>query len=315
MAVSTTSVLILMALRNAGRHLEPQLESFVAQTHTDWALLVGDDGSQDDGPDRIRAFAAAHPDRSVRLVEGPRQGYARNFVSLIRQAGPDVPMVALSDQDDVWFPSKLARAAAAMQRAPADRPVLYCARTVIAGPDLTPLSEAPHWHRPFGFANALVQNVAAGNTIVLNRAAIDLAQRAADRIVAADLPMVAHDWWLYQLVTGAGGLVVRDPEPVLYYRQHHGNLMGRNDTLGARLFRLRALLSGGVADWNATNIAVLRAHEDLLEPEARARLAAFERLRHAGLFERIALLRSTGLYRQTGPANLAFRFMALAGRL
>ena len=49
--------------------------------------------------------------------------------------------------------------------------------------------------------------------------------------------MVAHDWWAYQLVSGAGGTVIYDPEPFVAYRQHAGNLIGGNQGLarqGAR---------------------------------------------------------------------------------
>ncbi len=45
-----------------------------------------------------------------------------------------------------------------------------------------------------------MQSIAGGNTMVFNRATRDLLVRTA-----AAKP-VAHDWWLYQLVSGTGGL-------------------------------------------------------------------------------------------------------------
>ena len=48
------------------------------------------------------------------------------------------------------------------------------------------------------------------------------------------MAVVAHDWWAYQLVSGAGGTVIYDPEPLVAYRQHSGNLIGGNLGLRAK---------------------------------------------------------------------------------
>lgn len=315
MTFETPRVTILMALYNGAAHLQAQLDSFAAQDWAGWDLLVSDDGSRDAGPEIVRAFATAHPGHDVRRIAGPQQGFARNFLHLIAQAG-DVSAVAISDHDDVWLPAKLSRAMAVLADHPQDRPLLYCARTHIVAPDLTPLALSPRWPRPFGFANALVQNVAAGNTIVLNRAALRLAQEAGRRAAAAGAEDVAaHDWWLYQIVTGAGGLVVRDDEPVLLYRQHPKNEMGRNDTLAAWRARLAKVLSGTFANWNSRNVAALTAAGDLLTPEARHLLADFARLRQRGIWGRLAGLRRAGLYRQTRGAQAALWLAAALGRI
>ena len=196
-------LMILMALHDAGPYLQPQLQSLLEQTMPDWALLVGDDGARDGSVERVLDFARQHPQHSIEIIPGPRRGFAQNFLNLMRVAGPDVPYVALADHDDVWLPEKLARAVARLEAEGDALPVLYCARTMICDADLRPVAPSPIWRRPFSFANALVQNVAAGNTIVLNRPALDLVQLAA---AAADRAgITAHDWWLYQLIIGAGG--------------------------------------------------------------------------------------------------------------
>ena len=50
-------VCILMALYNGGAALAEQLESFTAQTHSAWDLLVSDDGSSDGSARVVEAFA------------------------------------------------------------------------------------------------------------------------------------------------------------------------------------------------------------------------------------------------------------------
>ncbi len=156
-----------------------------------------------------------------------------------------------------------------------------------------------------------MQNIAAGNTIMLNRAALDLARAAAART----RKVAVHDWWVYQLMTGAGAQVIFDPEPVLLYRQHAGNLIGANRGLLATLHRLRHLFTGTFRDWNNTNIAALEQSSDHLAPENLQLLRRFATGRAQGLRGRIAMLRDTGVYRQGMLGQTSLRLATLLGRL
>ena len=126
--------------------------------------------------------------------------------------------------------------------------------------------------------------------------------------------MVAHDWWAYQLVSGAGGTVIYDPAPMVGYRQHGRNLIGGNQGMRARGTRLRQLFAGRLAEWTDVNLAALEAAAPLLTPEARAKVALMRRMREPGLFARFALLRRLALYRQTRAGTLSL-WLATAARL
>ncbi|MFD1912998.1 glycosyltransferase [Halodurantibacterium flavum] len=297
-------IAILMALCNGARYLPQQLDSIRGQSDTGWDLFVSDDGSVDEGPELARAFGAE-------VSKGPQAGFAANFLTLLRNVPERYEFASFSDQDDIWLPHKLLRAREAFGRLNDRRPALYCSRTMVCDAFLKPLAPSPRWRRPFGFANALVQNVAAGNTIVLNRAAISLAQQAAP--MAMGVP--AHDWWVYQLVTGAGGIVIRDDRPGLFYRQHGASQMGRNDTLAASLARMQKLAEGDFRRWNDANIAALGAVDYLLTDEARARLVQFAFARLLPLGPRLQGLRRAGIYRQTWTGTAALWAAAAAGRL
>jgi glycosyltransferase involved in cell wall biosynthesis len=309
MTDQATEVTILLAVFNGERHLQAQLDSYAAQTHPAWSLIVGDDGSSDAGPTIIQQFADAHPDRAIQLTKGPGRGFAQNFLYLLQSAGPKAPMAALSDQDDIWLPEKLARGVKSLAVVAKDTPALYCARTHIVAPDLTPITLSRRWKRRFSFANALVQNIAAGNTIMLNRAALDLAQA----IHPGDIP--AHDWWLYQIISGAGGSIIWDDVPVLLYRQHPGNEMGRNDTPRAWIARLGQILSGSFRDWNNRNIRALQRAEPFLTAENQQILDQFATMRKSGPMGRLVALFQTGIYRQTIPASVVLWLAALFNRL
>lgn len=310
-AQSLPEVCILLAVYNGATHLNEQLQSFAAQNHTEWSLIASDDGSSDDSLTQIADFAAQHPERNIRCRPGPKKGFVRNFLSLLQAVPSTTAFAALSDQDDIWFPDKLKRAIAALSSVPESSPAIYCAATLICQDDLTPLGPSTSFRKPPDFRNALVQSIGGGHTMVLNRAAIDLAADAAARIPD---PAV-HDWWLYQLITASGGIIVRDPEPVLYYRQHGGNLIGANTSTRARLIRIIALLNGRFCKWNESNLAAFDPLEAGFTRDAQHVLAHYRAARHGPVWRRLHHLKASGAYRQGRAGTVALYLACILGRL
>ncbi|MDO5606185.1 MAG: glycosyltransferase [Paracoccus sp. (in: a-proteobacteria)] len=307
-------VLIALAMYRGAGHIGAQLDSIAAQSHGDWRLIVSDDGP-DDGPDDggpaiVHAFATRWAEGRVTYVTGPRVGATRNFLSLITHARPD-EFLSLADQDDVWRPDKLERALAVLADTP--RAGLYSARTTICDPDLRPLAGSRRFSGPFDFRNALVQAVTAGNTCVLTPPAVALAAAGAGAAAAAGIE--SHDWWLYQLISGAGMTVLRDDAEVLLYRQHPGNLKGRNDTLAAMRSRLGQLFDGDYAGWLHANITALTAMDGALTAESRRLLAGFDAALSLPGWRAAPAMARLGLRRQTMAGNAALYAAALAGRL
>jgi hypothetical protein len=131
--------------------------------------------------------------------------------------------------------------------------------------------------------------------------------RAAKRIVeaAGTSEVVLHDWWLYMLVSAAGGVVYYDPQPSIKYRQHSNNLIGSNLGWRARTVRIRMMLSGRFRDWNETNITALqRLPDDLILQCNRQVVELFAKARSASLLKRLGYLKQAGVYRQTLLGNL-----------
>lgn len=296
---------VLMAVHNGAAHLPEQLDSFAAQTGVAWQLIASDDASTDDSRAVLERFGAAHP---VKVVAGPGQGFARNFLSLLAQADG---VVALADQDDIWFPGKLSRAMVALDRVPPEVPALYCSTRInwdAATDRRQPSRPYPH---PPAFGNALVENIAVGNTIVLNAAATRIAAETAS--AAQDVPF--HDWWLYLLITGIGGLVIHDAEPGLLYRQHQSNVVGQGEGLRGGLRVNVAALRGVYAGRITHNLQALQAIAPHLTPENRAQLDAFAQARQAPLTARLAGMRRAGVWRQSLAGRIGFWGAVCLGRI
>jgi glycosyltransferase involved in cell wall biosynthesis len=296
---SGPKVAILLCTYNGARYLAEQLDSHAAQTVAHWEVQVSDDGSSDATRAILDTCRTRWGAARLHVHQGPGRGFAANFLSLVCRPELEADFFAYSDQDDIWHADKLERALRWLQSVPADVPALYCARTrlVDAAGHATGLS--PWFSRPTGFANALLQNVASGNTMVFNSAARRLLQEAGQ-----DVDVAAHDWWTYMVVTGCGGRVFFDAQPALDYRQHDTNVIGMNGGWGARVKRIRMLWHGRFRRWNAGHIAALDRLEHRLTPENREILGHFRKLREVGLLGRIVHFQRSGIYRQTLPGNI-----------
>lgn len=214
---------------------------------------------------------------------------------------------------DAQAGSAQARAPTAPYAGPQPPAILHVARTTICDVDLRPIRAAPLYARPPGFRNALVQSCTPGNTMLIDPAGAALLRQGRDHAVAAGV--VAHDWWSYLLIAGAGGLVIRDPAQTVLYRQHGGNTVGRNDTLPAMLARLTRLGSGDFGEWLRRNIRALAGVKSLLTPENAALLERFARNLDASGPSAAAELARMGVYRQTRLGSAALLAAAAAGRL
>jgi glycosyltransferase involved in cell wall biosynthesis len=306
---SAARVAILMGTKDGASFIDDQLKSIADQTHKDWILIASDDGSSDETVLKLARFADAYREK-VRIRTGAGKGACANFLSLANDPTINADYFAFSDQDDIWHQDKLSCAIAWLATVPTNVPGMYCGRTELITIDERSYGLSPLFVRRPDFENALVQNLGGGNTIVFNRAAKRLLEAAATTNV------VLHDWWVYQLVSGAGGKVHYDPQPMLKYRQHPDNLIGSNLGWRNRLARLRMMLGRRFRDWNEKNIAALEqlpAH--LLQPKNREVLALFAKARYGPLPKRLYCLFKSGVYRQTLLGNLGLIVATILKRI
>ncbi|TIC78500.1 glycosyltransferase family 2 protein [Crenobacter intestini] len=304
----TGRVAILMGAYNGERYLEEQLQSFLGQNYENWSLHVSDDGSSDRTRQLLSNFEHANA-RPVQVIDGPRKGFCQNFLSLLCNPDIDADYFCFSDQDDVWHADKLSRALGWLRAQPADVPALYCGRTHLVDDDGTSLGYSPLFTRAPSFSNALVQSIGGGNTMMMNRAAREVCQRAG----AVDV--VSHDWWVYIATTAVGGRVHYDAQPSLDYRQHGNNIVGSNMSWQARLERVKMLGRGRFKQWGAQHLRALQVLVPLMPSHNWAVLAAFERVHRGNLASRIIAFRKGKLYRQTALGNAGLLVATLFNKI
>ncbi len=276
LTVAAPRVAVLLSTYNGEAFVAAQLDSLLAQEGVEVEVFARDDGSTD-ATVAILARYAEHWPTLAAPMGGGNLGPAASFLELLARAPEGFDFYAFCDQDDVWLPTKLARAAERLGDVAG--PALYCSAVMCVDATLRPLGERRIGGDP-SFEHLLFENVAFGNTVVMNA--------AARALIIARPPaagVVMHDWWC-ALVMSAFGVVLQDRFAGVLYRQHRENAVGSSpsglrefagrliDLLGnpSRFYRIHAQASEFQRLWGPTL------------PDGRLRpLAALVETRRTGL--------------------------------
>jgi glycosyltransferase involved in cell wall biosynthesis len=98
------AITAVIALHDGAEFIEDALNSVFAQTHPPARTIVVDDGSADEGPAIVEQMGRAHDVLLIRKQNGG-QSSARN----LGISHATTPLIALLDQDDIWYPHHLER--------------------------------------------------------------------------------------------------------------------------------------------------------------------------------------------------------------
>ncbi len=245
------TISIAMATYNGARFLGEQLDSFMAQEYLPCELVVGDDGSSDETITILEAFAVRSP-FPVRIQRNLENlGFAANFLATAERCEGE--WVALSDQDDVWLPNKLARVASEILERRDPDLVLVAHQVEITDQHLRPLGRRPNWHKWHGMqmlrrgtANGLWS--LGGCAMICHQRlirGIDWRERTFNENAWRNLGfpadrLVGHDRW-YSLLANALGSTLLLDEALGLFRRHDEVTTGQHVTQGlAASFRVAA---------------------------------------------------------------------------
>ena len=114
------------------------IESVLAQTYTDYEIIVVDDGSKDTSPDIVNRFMAAHAGR-VKLKHLEHSGpYPARNLGLRHATGE---YIAFLDADDWWRVDCLEKLQATLEENGAD--LSYCGWQNVGAHNLSPEPYVP----------------------------------------------------------------------------------------------------------------------------------------------------------------------------
>jgi hypothetical protein len=234
------TISVAMCTFNGERFLSQQLESISAQERLPDELVVSDDNSSDSTDRILEEFTlkAAFP---VRVIRNPvNLGSTQSFDNTICACNGTI--VALADQDDLWFPNKLKQIEAAFGDAP--EAVAVFSDAEIIDDDSKPVG-ARLWES-FYFSSREQERLAKGGAIevlikhpVVTGATMAFRKEFVSLISPIPLNHV-HDSWISFLLAVCGPFVPL-AEPLMQYRRHSSQQIGAGPVaLRDRLARARS---------------------------------------------------------------------------
>lgn len=105
-------VSIIMPSYNTAKFISETIESVLAQTYTNWELIIVDDCSTDDTDAVIRPYLADDRIRYIKNEKNSGAAVSRNRA--LREAKGK--WIAFLDSDDLWLPEKLEKQIAFMEQ-------------------------------------------------------------------------------------------------------------------------------------------------------------------------------------------------------
>jgi glycosyltransferase involved in cell wall biosynthesis len=202
-------VSVALATFNGEKFITMQLESIAAQTKIPDELVVCDDNSTDQTVSLINQFAAK-VDFPVNIIRNSmNQGFVATFNRALEECKGD--LVFLCDQDDFWFPEKIAKTflfasqnserKLFMNNAELSDSVLYGSGFTTFG-QMESVSKNPY-------------DLVLGCCMVVRRELLDLCLP-----IPKDFP--AHDVWIHEYADYLGWKLLI-PDVLQYYRRHQKN--------------------------------------------------------------------------------------------
>ncbi|WP_269294272.1 hypothetical protein [Pantoea sp. LMR881] len=133
--------------------------------------------------------------------------------------------------------------------------------------------------------------------------------------IPADIEIVSHDWFLYILCSGLGGVIIYDPQPGLLYRQHQNNLVGSNNHFFSKVYRLKKLFSGEFRRWTKINDRWIKFFIEDFTLENQKICKTFSGCSSPNAFFRVKSFIYAKVYRQYKLETFIFMIMSALNKL
>ena len=216
--IAPAKVAICMATYNPDPALfKRQVDSIINQTESDWRLVINDDGSNTEIFEHIKSVASTDNRISV-FSNDENLGFYYNFEACLNRIHYQFEYIALADQDDEWYPTKLQ---ILLQEINSNQ-LIYNDMEII-GTDNSIISESFWKHRTNHYTNLsalFLANTVTGSASLFKSSLLSKILPLPSRIGNA-----FHDHWIGLVAASSNGLKYLD-EVQQSYIQHGNNVTG-----------------------------------------------------------------------------------------
>ena len=231
--MANSGISVALCTYNGSKYILEQLESIFSQTLLPDEIVISDDGSIDGTVGLIEDFLKdsifPNPEFTgvkVKIYKNTTpMGVTKNFESALIKCTH--PLIALSDQDDYWFPSKLQALAdlfvsnEKLLLAFTDSLLVDSLRNPLGYSSFDALGVSKREKELFrcglGYEVLVKRNLATGATVMLRKKLLEISTPFPESWV--------HDEWLALVASFSDGIQLVE-ESFIEYRQHGTNQIG-----------------------------------------------------------------------------------------
>lgn len=210
--VNMPLISIVVCTYNGAAHIVEQLQSILEQSYRPIEIIISDDASSDSTVSLVAPFIEHYPNIKLHAFD-TNVGYIKNFERGIALAKGDY--IALSDQDDWWFPKKIEL----LYQNITHHDLAYC-DSLFVNKNLESLKQQfssiknlLSSHNPLHF---IIDNCISGHAMLFHKHLFNIATPFPEGI--------PHDWWLSYCASLSNGVIYVD-KALVKYRMHGNNVI------------------------------------------------------------------------------------------
>jgi glycosyltransferase involved in cell wall biosynthesis len=236
----SNKIYILMATYNGAKYIKEQINSILNQSYKNWKLIIHDDNSIDGTVKIIKEYIINYPELIELIDDDISTGGAKdNFIFLLDKIDDSCDYIMFCDQDDIWLQNKIKLTLLKMKEIENTfmkvKPIMVYSNLTIVDENLNDIQSNMfqlnnYYDKKDNIYKLMVGNYITGNTIMINKIAIDF-------ILPISKNAIMHDWWIALVISNSGYLYPIEQSLTLY-RQHENNVCGSSKNIKSRFEKL-----------------------------------------------------------------------------
>ena len=225
------TVSVILASYNGEKYIIEQIDSILAQTYPIYEILIGDDGSADNTMSILNDYACKYGNIKIISSNG-KHGVNYNFKRLMDTASGNY--IAISDQDDIWFPEKIE----IMMREIGTHVLAYSDAIPFSGM-LIPYNkeqsvEFDSYIPENSIEDIMFNNVVSGHRMLVKKEFInEIHEWNFD---------VYYDWWL-AISASYRNSIIYIPCPLVFWRRHDHSMTLLSPKREKKIFKVFKFIS------------------------------------------------------------------------
>ena len=204
--MDTPLISVVMSTYNGSGYLDEQIKSILAQTYSNFELIISDDASTDGTSDILKQYDS---DARISVIYNQKnEGISKNFErAILRSKGA---YISFADQDDIWMPAKIEL----LYQSISDYALVYSNSVFInengnsIGKSASDIRNLQNIYNPKGL---IFSNIVSGHAMLAKRELVISAMPFPEKYF--------YDWWITSLASCGGGVLYLNKTLTLY-RQH-----------------------------------------------------------------------------------------------